>query len=504
MAVVETGADARSGRPGAQTPTAGTPQACAPDAVDDLWTTIGGDSSASEHLLIGAGHTGLSGPLPVADLAVGSVGVAALAAAELATQRGASQRPARAAPSVASLTDSFPKPAIDPRGVGAAFLSERFLRRDGERSTGWAPLSGFFPARDGWVRTHANYDHHRRRLLGALGLKDGADAAALAARLGQLDALEIEQQVTEAGGLAIAVRTAEQWAATDIGRWLDDQPLLRTDSTGDQPPIELAATDGARPAAGVRVLDLTRVIAGPVATRTLAHLGADVLRVDSPASPEIAFQHIDTGFGKRSTLLDLADPVDRARFEELLASADVVIDGYRPGALATYGLDAAAIHARHPAIIVATLCAWGSSGPWSGRRGFDSLVQAASGIAEICRESPDGPPGVLPAQALDHATGYLIAAAVLRALTLRARQGGSWTIDASLAQTAMWLLRRRSSTMTGADDETRPPDASAWLAETPSQYGTLRHVMPPIQLAGLPRAWAHGPVIWGTSTPRWA
>ncbi|NEC50570.1 hypothetical protein G3I18_18625, partial [Actinospica acidiphila] len=196
------------------------------------------------------------------------------------------------------------------------------------------------------------------------------------------------------------------------------------------------APDGAGPllpASGLRVLDLTRVIAGPVATRTLALLGADVLRLDRPGLPELPDQHTDTGFGKRSALLDLV--TDREGFEELLAGADVVVTGYRPGALDRFGLGAEALAERRPGLVVAQLSAWGATGPWAGRRGFDSLVQVATGIAHVER-GPEGRPGALPAQALDHGTGYLLAAGVLRALSDQAEAGGSRLVRAALARTA--------------------------------------------------------------------
>ncbi|WP_211303290.1 CoA transferase, partial [Streptomyces milbemycinicus] len=193
------------------------------------------------------------------------------------------------------------------------------------------------------------------------------------------------------------------------------------------------------PASGVRVLDLTRVIAGPVATRTLALLGADVLRIDSPHLPEDPDAHADTGFGKRSTRLDLADPQDRQTFEELLGHADVVVTGYRPGALDRFGLAPDALLERRPGLVVAQVSAWGWSGPWAGRRGFDSLVQAACGIAAL-EATPDGHPGVLPAQALDHGTGYLLAAGVLRSLAERQESGGGRHLRFSLTATASWLM----------------------------------------------------------------
>lgn len=239
----------------------------------------------------------------------------------------------------------------------------------------------------------------------------------------------------------------------------------------------------------MRVLDLTRVIAGPVATRTLGLLGADVLRIDSPGLPEADDAYADTGFGKRSARLDLAAPGDRAVFEGLLAEADVVVTGYRPGALRRFGLDPQDLLERRPGLVVAELCAWGWRGPWAARRGFDSLVQAGYGIAARCA-GDGGAPGVLPAQALDHGTGYLVAAGVLRALA----GGGGRRLRFSLAGTASWLVRDLAPAS--------PPAAGGyaaepWLRETASGYGVLRHAASPFG------EWAAGPSRWGTDPAVW-
>ena len=208
-------------------------------------------------------------------------------------------------------------------------------------------------------------------------------------------------------------------------------------SIGDAPPRLRAA--GTRPASGIRVLDLTRVIAGPVATRYLAALGADVLRLDPPHRPELPLQARDGLLGKRSALLDFGTPDGFARLHELLSLADVLVHGYRPHALDRFGLAPQALAERHPGLVVVSLSAWGSRGPWGGRRGFDSIVQAACGIAAA--ESPDGErPGALPCQLLDHGTGYLCAAAVLRALAAQAAGGGTLFREFSLARTGHWLL----------------------------------------------------------------
>jgi crotonobetainyl-CoA:carnitine CoA-transferase CaiB-like acyl-CoA transferase len=253
------------------------------------------------------------------------------------------------------------------------------------------------------------------------------------------------------------------------------------------------------PLAGVTVLDLTRVLAGPVCTRILAFLGADVLRVDSPRLLEFPEQHLDTGFGKRSALLDLRQPGDLATFERLLAGADVVVTGYRPGALDALGLHPRALLERRPGLVVASLSAWGRNGPWADRRGFDSLVQAASGIGRV--EGGDAErPGALPAQALDHGTGYLLAAAVLRALALRATRGGTWRAQLSLAQTAHWLLGAPRDPEPGAAEGFDP---TPWLATVDSPMGRVTHALPPIALQGGPRTWAEPVLPWGSSPAFW-
>jgi crotonobetainyl-CoA:carnitine CoA-transferase CaiB-like acyl-CoA transferase len=249
------------------------------------------------------------------------------------------------------------------------------------------------------------------------------------------------------------------------------------------------------------VLDLTRVIAGPVATRYLAALGADVLRVDPPHLPELGLHVLDGVPGKRSTLLDLRPPESQARLQELLDDADVLVHGYRPGALAAFGLDVDTLATRHPGLVVVGLSAWGTRGPWGGRRGFDSIVQAACGIALL--ESPDGErPGALPCQLLDHATGYLAAAAALTGLSLRATAGGTQAFELSLARTAAWVLAHAgpSAARGPADGPPSEPEA-AWLTTQPSDEGPLTLLTPPGRLDGQPLGWPSGPVRYGQDPP---
>lgn len=335
---------------------------------------------------------------------------------------------------VGRLTGRPPEP-VRPRRVAAAGASDRLLRIDGEPWPGFAPLSGFFRTHDGWLRTHANYPHHRERLLHLLGLPEGTSRESFAAAVAGLSAAHVEERAAAAGALAVRVRTEHEWASSPPGRAAAAGPLVVVRGGEVGRPRPWAWVDARRPLAGVRVLDLTRVIAGPVATRTLALLGADVLRVDPPHLPEIEAQHLDTGQGKRTALADLRDDDGRARVQALLDAADVLVTGYRPGAVERFGLRPP------PGLVHARVTAWSvHGGPWAGRRGFDSLVQAASGIATL--EGDAARPGALPVQALDHASGYLLAAAVVGALDRRRVDGRERDVSVALARTAAELLAR--------------------------------------------------------------
>ena len=419
----------------------------------------------------GIGLPPLPAVLPAARLVHDAIAAAALAAAELAGDDGTI--------------------AIDPARAATAVTSERWFRERGDAPDVWSPFSGFRRAADGWVRTHANYPHHRERLLRALDLPTGAAPSQLADRIRSVPAREVEGLADRHGALAVAVRRPGEWARSPQGRASAEGPLLRLERA-DAPIGWRPAADASRDTvlAGLRVLDLTRVIAGPVAGRTLALLGAEVLRIDPPAPAEPHWQHLDTGHGKRSALLDVRSAAGAARFEQLLGEAHVLLLGYRPGSF-----DVAGIAARHPGLVIAELSAWGWSGPWAARRGFDSLVQAASGIALIegaadARGKRGGPdeepePGALPAQALDHSTGYLLAAAVLRALT----QGCGARIRASLARTAAALL----------DLPRESAPAPAAFEPTVTVLGDLTTAAP----AFGPGSWPRPPRPWGGDAPAW-
>ncbi|MGW0884864.1 CoA transferase [Streptomyces sp. NPDC002671] len=458
--------------------------------ITTAWTALGGDPALVSHVSTVERPKALEARLPVRQLARACVGACALAAAELGARRTG--------------RTEVPGVRVDDGAVAAAFHSERHLLVDGRAPVAFAPLSRFWRTADGWVRTHANYPHHRARLLAALGLPEDASAEELAGRLAARSALDVEETVYRAGGLAVALRTPREWAAHEQAAELATRPLVERERLDTSPARVLPPLDPATapllPAAGLRVLDLTRVLAGPVATRTLALLGAEVLRLDAPWLPELPDQHADTGFGKRSATLDLT--AGRDTFEELLAAADVVVTGYRPGALDRFGLAPQALAERRPGLVVAQVSAWGAYGPWRARRGFDSLVQVATGIAAT--EGTAGQPGALPAQALDHGSGYLLAAGVLRALTEQSYDGGGRLVRLALARTARWLtdeIRPAEATATAAGEPYAGPDA--WLAETDGPLGRLRHALSPVSFTGGPADWARPPVPWGSEAARW-
>ena len=388
----------------------------------------------------------LAATLPVGRVAVESVGALAAEVGRMRTALGL--RPAGGTDTRAAA------PSASTDRIAASFMGDSVLRIGGAPVQPFADLSGFFPVSDGWVRTHANYPHHRTALLDAVGLDTDCGADRFADRVAGMTGAELERAGARHGALAVQVRTEEQWRAHPAGAAARLGPLISridaTDTAGYRMP-EFRGCTAAAPLAGVRVLDLTRVIAGPVATRALALFGAEVLRIDSPHRPEIEWQHLENGQGKRSASVDLDTRDGSARVQRLLDSADVLVTGYRPGALERFGLEhrADVVHGR--------VSAWGNHGPWSGRRGFDSLVQAASGIAVL--EGSGGELGRLPAQALDHASGYLLAAGIVGELADRASgTGSSASIEVSLARTAAWLLQLPGRERHHGPRRTPPPD----------------------------------------------
>lgn len=446
-----------------------------------LWRDLGGQPGLLDLVEEPSPPIGLPSRLDVSGLLADSVALATLVMQQIQFARGQWQ--------------TLPAVRLAGDRITTSAQSERHLTIDGAAPTMWSAMSGFWQTRDGWVRTHGNYPHHADRLTQLLGLVPGSSKESLSAAIATRGALELEEAAAEAGAIVGAVRTPEEWAAHPHSAAVDSSPLVTVRQHTRGAPGHWSVEMGG-PLAGVRVLDLTRVIAGPTATRDLAFAGADVLRVDSPRLPEITAQHLDTGQGKRSTRLDLASAADRRTFDDLLSVADVVVTGYRPGALDRYGLSADALWARRPGLVVGTISAWGEAGPWRHRRGFDSIVQAVTGVSVV--ESLDGDhPGAMPAQALDHAGGHFLAAALCHCLRQQRRQGGSWSVALSLARLAQELLRSRP---VGRRATAVPP---ATVQTSTTDAGEITCAAPVLVYAGAPPEYPMLATRWGADAPRW-
>lgn len=347
----------------------------------------------------------------------------------------------------------------------------------------WDAVAGDYATRDGWIRLHTNAPHHRAAALRVLGVAE--DRGAVASAVAERDGDELEAAVVAAGGCAAAMRDRDIWAVHPQGAAVAGEPLVAWSDPAEAAVDRPAPVDRARPLAGVRVLDLTRVLAGPVATRFLAGLGADVLRIDPPDWDEDAVVP-EVTLGKRCAGLDLGTNEDRARLRDLLAAADVLVHGYRPGALDGLGLDAATRRGLAPALVDVSLDAYGWTGPWAGRRGFDSLVQMSTGIAHAGMTAAGADrPVPLPVQALDHATGYFLAAAALTGLLARRTGSGATTARLSLARTARLLVDAPAGPVT----DPLPPDPSLGDVLEDTTWGTARRLRPPLAVEGVAYGW---------------
>ena len=394
------------------------------------------------------------------------------------------------------------KVTIDTREASIALRSERYLRIDeGEAPDLWSEISGVYKTRDGrWIQLHCNFPHHAAGVVEVLGCAETKEAVteAVASRDGEA----LETELGKAGMCARMLRSPDEWAAHEQGKAVADLPLMEIVRIGDSAPEPLPEAD--LPLSGIRALDLTRVLAGPVSGRLLAGFGADVMRVAGPHLPFVEPLVIDTGLGKLTSHIDLRTAEGREALTALVRDADVFTQAYRPGAIAGHGFTPENLAELRPGIVCVSLCAFSHAGPWCDMRGFDSLVQTASGISF---EGGDGEgPGPLPAQALDHVTGFLAAFGTMLALNRRAREGGSWLVRLSLAQTGHWI-KGLGRLDTGTDGRTLPDpgldDVRDLTMQTDSPFGRLTHLKPPIHMSDTAMGWRRPPVPLGTHEPVW-
>ena len=434
----------------------------AKQALQTMWTEAGLHPA---HLgtaeLIGTDPV-LPSSFAVGAAAQASIAASALAAAAVWSQRGGETQ----------------RVSVEMRHSAAEARSERYVRVDGqEPAEVWDRIAGTYRCGDGgWVRLHTNFPPHRDGVLRLLGCEH--DRAAVARKLEGWTAQAVEDQLAAAGLVGSRMRSFEEWDAHPHSAALAAQPLVGIEKIGEAPPRALPPA--ARPLSGVRVLELTRVIAGPVCGRPLAAHGADVLHITAPHLPFILGE--DTGRGKLSAQLDLREAAARDTLRDLLSEADIFVQGYRPGGIRTFGFGPEQAAALRPGLVYVSLSAYGHCGPWSGRRGFDSLVQTATGFnAAEAEAAGTTEPKPLPAQVLDHASGYLMA----------------------LARTGHWLRSLGRVPAGLAAPELPLPEITDLLERTPSGFGPMTAVRHAAQLEKTQAHWDRPAVPLGTHAARW-
>ena len=454
------------------------------EILADIWTGAGGALSVLDAVRLTGSEPQLPSSFRVAAAAQAPIAAAGLAAAEIWKARSGEAQDV----------------AVDMRHAVVECRSERYLRVDDKPPPpAWDKIAGVYRVRDGrFVRLHTNFPHHRDAVCKVLGCD--AERDAVQAALLQWDGEAFETAAYAAGGVVALMRSHDEWSATPQAQELAKLPLISIEKIGEAAPKPWPAGD--RPLAGIRVLDLSRVIAGPVAGRTLAAHGADVLLISGPDLPAIPWLTIDTGRGKLTTFLELRSEEGRGVMRGLVAQADILSQGYRPQAIARLGFSPEEAASINPGIVYVTLSAYGHAGPWADRRGFDSLVQTTTGFnhAEGQAAGIEGPKE-LPAQMLDHATGYLMAFGAMMAKARQAREGGSWHVRVSLAQTGRWLwnLGRLQGGLTTEDlkaDAVQP-----FIEQLPSGFGMLSSVRHAAVLSRTPAQWFRPAMALGSHPP---
>ncbi|MGY4222643.1 crotonobetainyl-CoA:carnitine CoA-transferase CaiB-like acyl-CoA transferase [Bradyrhizobium sp. USDA 4503] len=454
------------------------------EILSDVWTGAGGAPAALDAVTLTGSEPQLPSSFRVAAAAQAPIAAAGLAAAEIWKARSGEQQ----------------EVAVDIRHAVVECRSERYLRVDDKPPPpAWDKIAGVYRVKDNrFVRLHTNFPHHRDavcRVLGCNAERDEVQAALL-----QWDGEAFETAAYAAGGVVALMRSHDEWSATPHAKELAKLPLISIEKIGEAAPKPWPA--GSRPLAGIRVLDLSRVIAGPVAGRTLAAHGAEVLLISGPDLPAIPWLTIDTGRGKLTSFLELRSEEGRGVMQGLVAQADILSQGYRPQAIARLGFSPEEAARINPGIVYVTLSAYGHAGPWAGRRGFDSLVQTTTGFnhAEGQAAGTDGPKE-LPAQMLDHATGYFMAFGAMMAKARQAREGGSWHVRVSLAQTGRWLwnLGRLEGGLATVD--LKADAVQRFIERLPSGFGTLSSVRHAAVLSSTPAHWSRPAMPLGSHPP---
>jgi crotonobetainyl-CoA:carnitine CoA-transferase CaiB-like acyl-CoA transferase len=399
------------------------------------------------------------------------------------------------------------KVAIDVRHAAATCQSSKLMKRQAEGS-GWKVVQSPFMehmrsitqpwrTRDGrWYLPHFNLPHLHDRVIGVLKCESSADAVARA--VAKWDSHDLEEAVAAARACGSIVRSNKEWLEHPHGKVLAGRALIDITKIGDSDPIPFPK-DG-RPLSGIRVLDLTRILAGPICARTLAENGADVLMVTAEHLPQVPEHIMDTSHGKRSTFLNLTKAEDVATIKKLVRNADVFSQGYRPGIMDKLGMTPEDLARERPGLIYVSISAYGHGGPFSNRGGWEQIAQCATGI---CLDNGDERPKLLPASACDYTTGYNGAYGVLLALARRAREGGSWHVRVSLCRSGMYIYKQGHVRCPEGELGLSRAELDQIMIETKGGHGTLKHLAPVLNLSETKPYWDKASPVLGSSKPEW-
>jgi crotonobetainyl-CoA:carnitine CoA-transferase CaiB-like acyl-CoA transferase len=457
------------------------------EQLQHLWSLAGGDASALSQVELTGAEPALPGIYKVGVQAQSVIAATGLAAAAVHQARGG---PAQDV-------------SLSMRHAAAAFRSESYIRvNDVKVRLAFDPVHGFYQCGDGgWVQVHGNYPQHR--MAGAELLHCAYSRGGMQRVFDGMSAAEVED-LFAANMLPIArMRSEEEWNAHPQSAALDAQPILILEKIGEAAPRPLPPA-AERPLQGLKVLDLTKVIAGPVCGRTLTEHGAEVLQITSGHMAHAMSLIIDANRGNQTVYLDLRKQVQVDRLKALALEADIFVQGYRPGTLAARGLGPEQLAEARPGIVYVSLSAFGHAGPWSHRRGFDSIVQTCSGIGHAGGVAV-GADGMhhLPCQALDHASGYLMALGGMMARLKQSQEGGSWLVRVSLARTGRWLQSLGKVDALGVPDPQLEDIADLIEDYGQTHFGHMTGVKPAAQLSATPGFWASKTVPPGAHTAEW-
>ena len=437
---------------------------------------------ASESVEFDGADPILPSPWPVGDVAAVALAQVGAAAAELARRAGGDPGPVRVSVAEAAV----------------ATIGFAVIRVDGEsmtRTNAANPWVGRYRCVDGrWIHLHGGFPPLVDRLADVLDLPVDSDELAIAASTARWESVALEDAVAERDGCAAIIRSEEEWRAHPQGQAIHRLAAVVERERG---VVEARwSPSRVRPLDGLRVLDLTRVLAGPTAGRTLAAFGADVLHVRGPDVPVVPAFVIDTGHGKRQAFADLTDPADLGRLRQVALDVDVVLQGWRPGVVERFGLDDLSLRTDGFTGTYGSVCAYGHEGPWAGRAGWEQLAQSTSGL---CLDPlGDEKPTMLPCAATDYTTGFALAAGVMRAIDASLQDGRARRVEASLCQTAGWILRVGRLADAGA-----PSGFTPALLRSDTAFGAVEHLGPCVAVGGLDVGWSRVTTPLGRGALTW-